>query len=80
MVWQLWVTLVVVAVVLVIVMVVKFRRASQVFDRIIGQVDEDRADEVGKHRAERGRRFASRGERGFAGYPSHGQHRSRGRR
>jgi hypothetical protein len=69
-----------VAAVLVIVVVVKFRRASQVFNRIIRQVDEDRADEVGKHRAERGPRFASRGERGFAGYPSHGQHRSRSRR
>jgi uncharacterized membrane protein len=78
--WQLWVPLVVVAVVLVIVVVVKFRRASQVFNRISAQVDEDRADELGKHRSERGRRTASRGERGFAGYSSHGQHRSGGRR
>jgi hypothetical protein len=78
MVWQLWVTLL--AVVLMMVMAVKFRRASHVFDRIVAQVDEDRADEVGRHRSERGRRTASRGERGFAGYPSRGQHRSRGRR
>jgi uncharacterized membrane protein len=77
--WQLWVPLVVVAVVLMVVVVVKFRRASRVFNRIIEEVDERRADEVGRHRSERGRRTASRSERGFASYPSHGQHRSRGR-
>jgi hypothetical protein len=79
MVWQLWVPVVVVAVVLLIVVMVRFRRASQVFKRIIAQIDEGRADELGRHRSERGRRLASRGQRG-AGYPSQGQHRSRGRR
>jgi hypothetical protein len=78
--WQLWVMLVVVAIVLVTVVVMKFRRASRVFNRIIAQVDEDRTDEVGRHRGERGRRAASRGERGSVSYPSHGQHRLRGRR
>jgi cytochrome c-type biogenesis protein CcmH/NrfF len=42
--WQLWVMLVVVAIVLVTVVVMKFRRASRVFNRIIAQVDEDRTD------------------------------------
>jgi uncharacterized membrane protein len=79
MVWQLWVPLIVVAAVLVVVVVVKFRSASRVFNRIIKQVDEDRADQVGRHRSERGRRTAARSERGFASYPSHGQHRSSGR-
>jgi hypothetical protein len=78
--WQLWVPLVVVAAVLVIVVVVKFRHASQVFNRIIAQVDAGRADVVGRHRSDRGRRTAARGERGFAGHPSQGPRRSRGRR
>jgi hypothetical protein len=80
--WQLWVPLVVVVVVAVVVVVVgvKFRRASQVFNRIIAQIDEGRADELGRHRGERGRRMALRGARGFAAYPPQGQHRSRGRR
>jgi hypothetical protein len=76
---QLWVPLAVVAVVLVIVVVVKFRRASQVFNRIIAQVDEFRADELGRHRSVRGRRTAKPGQRGFIGYQTHGQHRSRSR-
>ena len=82
--WQLWVPLVVVVVGFVIVMGVKFRRASKVFNRIIAQIDEGRADELGRHRRERGRRIALRGQSraqgGFAGYPPQGQHRSRGRR
>jgi hypothetical protein len=78
--WELWVPLVVVAVVLVTVVVVRFRRASRVFNRIIEQLDEDRAAEVGRHRSEGGRRTSSRGERGFAGVSSQGQHRSSGRR
>lgn len=83
MVWQLWVPVVVVAVVLLIVVGVRFRRASQVFKRIIAQIDEGRADELGRHRSERGRRLASRGQsrsQRVAGYTSQGQHRSRGRR
>jgi hypothetical protein len=84
--WQFWVPLVVVVVVVVVMVVagVKFRRASQVFNRIIAQIDEGRADELGRHRSERGRRIALRGQlrgqRGFAGYPPQGQHRSSGRR
>ena len=80
--WQFWVPLVVVVAVVVVMVVagVKFRRASQVFNRIIAQIDEGRADELGRHRSERGRRIALRGQRGFAGYPPQGQHRSRGRR
>lgn len=80
MIWQLWVPVAVVAVVLVIVMVVKFRRASQVFNRIIAQIDEVRGDELGRHRTERGRRPVRPGQRGFVGYQSRGQHRFRGRR
>jgi len=79
--WQLWVPLVVVVIGFVIVVGVKFRRASKVFNRIIAQIDEGRADELGRHRRERGRlRGQSRGQGSFAGYPSQGQHRSRGRR
>jgi hypothetical protein len=67
--WQLWV-LVAAAFGsgLMVVFAVKMRHARQVFNRIVGQVDESRIDEVARHRRAHGRLLRDPGHPGVAAH------------
>jgi hypothetical protein len=69
MIWQLWV-LVAAAFgsALMVVFAVKMRNAQQVFNRIVGQVDETRNDEVARHRRAHGRLLRDLGHPGIAAH------------
>jgi uncharacterized membrane protein len=61
--WQLWVLVAAVfASGLLVVFVVRMRHAQQVFNRIVGQVDESRNDEIARHRRARGRLLRDLGQ------------------
>lgn len=51
--WQLWVLVAVVAGGVTSILVAKFWQAQQVFDRIVRQVDDGRADELARQRSRR---------------------------
>lgn len=61
--WQLWVLIAASAFGLTAALVVKLRHAQQVFDRIVGPVDDTGADEVASQR----RRHARTHQLGHAG-------------